>query len=193
MNPRVQWFEIVTLLGFLLALSACGGSTSNNTNPVDQPPADGDSSPSDEDDEDDLPAQDGDLDDEPLPDDDDDSTDGDGETAEEEQADEDTSDGEDNPEDEQSSCAGCWIDDLCIPAGQNHPGFLCAQCDPERNTGTWSAKRQGTDCRPAAGECDLAETSMASTGAAPRMGNRPMNAALRQGLVMLPKRAWFER
>ncbi len=63
----------------------------------------------------------------------------------------DESDGDDEP------CDGCLIGDRCIPAEQDHPESSCALCDPQRDANNWSPKLSGTECRAAAGACDVAE------------------------------------
>ncbi len=173
------------LLCAVFFVMACddGRSSNNHDDDDDDDVSDGDGMvPVDDDDDDDSSDEDGDgLDgdddddssdgDGMLPDDDDDddssdgdedeesvaTEDGDGEATTDGDEDGDGSDGDEELDTDTDQCEGCLIDDLCIPAGQDHPVFLCAQCNPEQNNQDWSPKLQGTECRPAAGICDVAE------------------------------------
>ena len=41
---------------------------------------------------------------------------------------------------------GCFIDDTCVPPGQDHPDDPCAACTPELSDSLWSALPDGTKC-----------------------------------------------
>jgi len=59
--------------------------------------------------------------------------------------------------DEEPECAGCMINGTCLPAGAEDSENLCGICNPEKNKSGWSARVGTFECRPSAGECDLAE------------------------------------
>ncbi|RJO68998.1 MAG: hypothetical protein C4523_06475 [Myxococcales bacterium] len=67
--------------------------------------------------------------------------------------------GEDDSESGHVNCGSdqCGIDGGCVSRGSQHPDHGCLMCDPERNARAWSLAREGTVCREAVGDCDLAE------------------------------------
>ncbi len=87
--------------------------------------------------------------------DDDGLSDGDGMISDDD--DDDATEDGDTFDGDEETCDGCLIEGSCVPSGQEHQESACALCDPERDVNGWSPKLQGTECRGAAGVCDVAE------------------------------------
>ncbi len=144
--------KVLFLLSIGLFSTACQDKSTNHGQ-EDDGLSDGDEMILDDDD-DGLPGLDGDVGDD---DDDDDVPDGDVPDGDVEEdildgdEDGDTSDGD------EETCDGCLIEGSCVPSRQEHQESACALCDPERDVNGWSPKLQGTECRGAAGVCDVAE------------------------------------